>query len=181
MMTDTTRWSQAYLAELDRAAAHLPADRRAELLEQIGAHLAAELPATATADQAHLVLSRLGEPAELVAEAAADLPPGPAAAGPSAAEILALLLMGIGGVALPLIAPAVGVLLMRSTPRWMPQEVRRTWLILAVGLVALAVLIGLATIPNPPAAAAMAALAMLGIMVVVGPLSALYAATRPRP
>ena len=98
----------------------------------------------------------------------------------TAAEIIALLLMGIGGVALPLIAPAVGVLFMRSTPRWTAAQVRRTWLILSVGLAALLGGIALATIPNPPVVAGMAALVLIGVIMAVGPVAALYAATRPR-
>ena len=42
MMTDVTRWSQAYLAELEQAAMALPADRRTELVAQISGHLDAE-------------------------------------------------------------------------------------------------------------------------------------------
>lgn len=182
MTTDVTRWSEAYLAELDRAALDLPAERRAELRDQIRAHLEAEL-ATATTDaDARVVLDRLGDPSDIVAEAAADLPsPTPARPGTSPAETIALLLLGIGGVALPLIAPAVGVLFMRSTPRWTGAQVRGTWLILGVGLLALLAGFALATIPNPPAAAGLAALALIGVIVAVGPLAALYAATRPRP
>jgi hypothetical protein len=181
MTTDVTRWSEAYLAELDRASLTLPADRRAELREQINAHLDAELVSCATDADAQAVLDRLGDPADLVAEAAADLPaPAPTGSGATAAEIIALLLMGIGGVALPLIAPAVGVLFMRSTPRWTAAQVRRTWLILSVGLAALLGGIALATIPNPPVVAGMAALVLIGVIMAVGPVAALYAATRPR-
>jgi hypothetical protein len=75
----------------------------------------------------------------------------------------------------------VGVLFMRSTSRWTGAQVRGTWLILGVGLLALLAGFALATIPNPPAAAGLAALALIGVIVAVGPLAALYAATRPRP
>ncbi len=193
MTIDMTRWSEAYLAELDRASLALSPDRRAELREQISDHLAVELAGATTDEQARDVLERLGDPADLVAEAAADQPvpadvsasarPSAAArgAGPSAGEIAALLLLGVGGVALPLIAPAIGVLFMRSTPRWTAAHVRGAWLILSVGLLAVLLGVGLATIPNPPAIAGVVALILIAVIAAVGPVAALYAATRPRP
>lgn len=99
MTTDTNPWAQAYLTDLDRAAVTLPADRRAELHEQITAHLADELAGATDSEQARAVLARLGDPADLVAEAAADLNPASSTATrPSGAEIVALVLMGIGGI-----------------------------------------------------------------------------------
>ena len=180
MTIATNPWAQAYLTDLDRAAATLPPDRRAELHEQIAAHLYVELHG---ADDGHAraVLTRLGDPADLVAEAAADLHPASVrAAGPSGAEIVALVLMGIGGIVLPLIAPAMGVAVMRSTPRWTTHQVRVAWGILAGGLVAAFGLLGLATIPNAPGWAVAASLLLLGMIVLVGPAAALYAGSRPR-
>ena len=119
MTTDTSQWRQAYMAELERSAMSLPADRRAELLEQISTHLDAEFVGVTDDDQARAVLDRLGDPADVVAEAAADLQrpaPAPAPRSPSAGEIVALLLMSIGGIALPLIAPAAGVMIMIAQP-----------------------------------------------------------------
>jgi hypothetical protein len=180
MTTATNPWAQAYLTDLDRAAATLPPDRQAELHEQIAAHLAVELHG-ADDEHARGVLTRLGDPADLVAEAAADLHPvGVRAPAPSGAEIVALVLMGIGGIVLPLIAPAVGVIVMRSDPRWTRRQVRVAWGILTGGLVAAMVLLGLATIPNAPAWAVAASLLLLGVIVIVGPAAALYAGSRPR-
>lgn len=182
MTIDTTRWSQAYLAELDAAATALPADRRAELRQQIQGHLDAEL-ARATSDaEARAVMDRLGDPADLVAEAAADLPAAPEAARSTAPEIVALLLMALGGVALPLIAPAAGVLVMRTTPRWTPAQVTRSWWILAVGLLAaLAILaITMSAGGDAGAGAVRTVLVLLLVVVGVGPAAALYAGTRPR-
>ena len=182
MTTETNPWAQAYLDELDLAAATLPADRQAELREQIAAHLAAELAGTTDDEQARTVLARLGDPADLVAEAASDLDrPALGSAGPSGAEIIALVLMGIGGIMLPLIAPAVGVLVMRSTPRWSADQVRATWGILGIGLLAVFGLLALATVPNAPGWAVAATLALLGVIFIAGPVAALYAASRPRP
>ena len=182
MTTDTNPWAQAYLIDLDRAAATLPADRRAELNEQITAHLADELASTTDGEQARAVLARLGDPADLVAEAAADLSPvSSTATRPSGAEIVSLLLMGIGGIAFPLIAPAIGVTLMRSTTRWTTGQVRASWGILSIGLLAALGLLVLATIPDAPQAAVLTAVLLLALIVMVGPAAALYAGTRVRP
>lgn len=60
-----------YLARLARAADHLPASRRAELLEQIGAHIVSARAAGDADDEVGVrtVLDRLGEPEEIVAAA----------------------------------------------------------------------------------------------------------------
>ena len=183
-MTTSERWSSAYLTELDRAAALLPPDRRAELLTEISDHLRTELDAVTDEDEARAVLERLGDPHAVVAEASADLPPPPAqpgSAGASGAEIASLLLIGVGGIALPLIAPAVGVLLMASTPRWTPGQVRTTWAILGVGFAALVAGLFLMALADPTSGAAVrAGLLLLGTVFVVGPAAALYAGTRPR-
>ena len=179
-MTDLTRWSDAYLAELEQAAMALPADRRADLLAQISSHLDAELAGATSDDDARAVMERLGDPADVVAEAAADLPPAPNQPRSPAAEIVALLLMAIGGFALPLVAPAAGVLVMRTTPRWTEAQVRRSWWILAVGLLAAVGLVWLATIPDAGGTEIAFALLLLAVMIGVGPAAALYAGTRPR-
>ncbi len=78
-----------------------------------------------------------GDPQDPAGEDASDLPTGSPVPGGSARELVALLLMGIGGVVLPLLAPAAGVMLMPTTSRWTLRQVRTSWLILAVGGVAL--------------------------------------------
>lgn len=173
-------WAQSYLDALDRASLVLPADRRAELLADVSTHLDAELADSTDEVSARAVLDRLGDPATLVAEAATDLP-RTASTGPSGAEIIALLLMGIGGVVLPLLAPAVGVGIMANTPRWSAHEVRVAWGILGLGLAALLggfVLMAMASTATP--AAVSAGLLALGTVIVVGPAAAFYAASRPR-
>lgn len=71
--------------------------------------------------------------------------------------------------------------MMRSTPRWTTGQVRVSWGILSVGLLAAFGLLGLATIPNAPQGAVLTAALLLAVIVVVGPAAALYAGTRPRP
>ncbi|MGA7687764.1 MAG: hypothetical protein WCA29_00855 [Jiangellales bacterium] len=181
MMSDTQGWSEAYLEELEGAAAGLPAGRREELRAQVADHLQVGLAAASDEEEARAVMDRLGDPWELVAEAAVDLPAVPARPGPSAGELVAILLMGIGGIVLPLLGPAVGVMVMRSTPRWTARQVNVTWAILGVGVVA--VVFGLVLMANSTEATSLGltmGLLALGTVFAVGPVAALYAATRPR-
>jgi hypothetical protein len=73
-----------YLRQLDLAAGALPADRRAELIDEISAHIAearAAGPASPRGSPAVPdILQRLGDPAQ-IARAAAEPPPGELPAG----------------------------------------------------------------------------------------------------
>jgi hypothetical protein len=60
---------RAYLKRLKKAARRLPRIRRKELLLEIESHLTEALPAGTSEAEALNVLERLGEPAEIVAEA----------------------------------------------------------------------------------------------------------------
>jgi len=66
---------RVYLYRLDYAMRGLPAARYQELKDQIQAHLADELPADADDAQVAAALDRLGTPADLAADAKADLGP----------------------------------------------------------------------------------------------------------
>jgi len=72
-MTSTTPGHplvRAYLVELARALAPLPPDRANELMDQITTHLEDALPPGAEEQEVAEVLRRLGQPADLAAEAA---------------------------------------------------------------------------------------------------------------
>jgi hypothetical protein len=76
-MTDTAHdhpLVRDYLRRLDAAFASLPAERAKELREQITAHIDDELP-PAVDDQVAQALQRLGQPADLAAEARSNLAP----------------------------------------------------------------------------------------------------------
>jgi hypothetical protein len=68
---------RGYLRELNLALAKLPPEKAAELRQQISAHLQDALPRQAQADEVAAVLSRLGPPAELAADAATGAAPQP--------------------------------------------------------------------------------------------------------
>jgi hypothetical protein len=95
-------------------------------------------------------------------------------------EAVALGLMSIGGLLLPLGAPAVGVMVMRSVPRWTDRDVHWCWVILGIGLVTLLVGAGLLAAGTDSAALRQVGLGLMGAAVVAGPAAALYAASRPR-
>ncbi len=112
-----------YLRRLDAAAARLPADRRAELVDEIRAHIEAALTEAGTRDETTVrnVLGRLGEPAEIVAEAAPEFVVGvapPGRTGPGVLEISAVLLLLFGGFFPPVLGWILGVGLLWYSPLW---------------------------------------------------------------
>lgn len=131
-----------YLARLERAAADLPHDRRAELLEEIRSHIDTARAAGAAADEAAVrtLLDRLGEPEEIAAAARDDTgvaglrvggTAGPAA-GPASSrvppprpgiglEVAAVILLTVGSF-VPIVGWMVGVVLLWVSRRWHVRE-----------------------------------------------------------
>lgn len=114
-----------YLERLDRAAAALPADRRAELVLEIRDHITAAQAAGATGDaDLREVLVRLGSPDE-IAEAASDDRP-PAAPGAyrrpgTGTELAAVLLLTLGSL-FPVAGWLAGAVLLWTSRRWRVRE-----------------------------------------------------------
>jgi uncharacterized membrane protein len=130
-----------YLRQLSTAASALPADRKAELIEEITVHIAeARAAGSGGSSDVRNILERLGDPADIV-RAAADPPFGDFAAhGPvtdnlvsdgravagrraaggraGALEVAAVLFLLIGGIVLPVIGWVIGVVLLWASPRW---------------------------------------------------------------
>lgn len=75
--------AEEYLSEIERAAAALPANRRAELLADVRSHIVVAQAEAASGSPAGIedpavisqILSKLGDPEAIVAAAVADLPP----------------------------------------------------------------------------------------------------------
>jgi hypothetical protein len=109
-----------YLRELDRELRDLPPARRRELLEEIRDHIdsALEDPAAGEADVRN-VLDRLGDPAEIAAEARERFEIRRPKAG--LREKLALILLPLGGF-LWLVGWVVGALLLLSSDVWTRRE-----------------------------------------------------------
>jgi hypothetical protein len=134
-----------YLGRLDTAASRLGVGRRAELAGEVRDHIATALTEAGRRDELTVrnVLERLGPPEEIVAaesEPDALAPSGVARSPWGAIEIIALLLLTVGGVLLPVIGPLLGLLFVWLSSQW----TRRQKIIataIAVVLVALPVII----------------------------------------
>ena len=117
-----------YLARLETASAALPPDRRHELVEEIGSHIATARAAGAAADEAAVrtLLERLGQP-EVIAAAALDDPSTDARPGAvgdprsTALELTAVLMLTVGSF-LPLVGWLVGAVLLWVSSRWTTAE-----------------------------------------------------------
>jgi hypothetical protein len=116
-----------YLKRLDSELSTFPPSRRKELTGQIAEHIAQarqELPEETDADLL-TILDRLGEPDEIAAEARASLDLPTAKPGPI--EILALLLIGAGGVVLPILPVGwvLGTALVWRSKAWTSRQKHR--------------------------------------------------------
>jgi uncharacterized membrane protein len=107
-----------YLKRLKKAAANLPRARRKELIEEIESHLSEALPAGASEAEALNVLERLGEPADIVAEAGTGQAP---AARAGLNEWLAIPFLLIGGFIF-VVGWFVGVVLLWSSRIWTVRD-----------------------------------------------------------
>jgi hypothetical protein len=122
MKPTADRLVDEYLRRLDRELSGLPRARRRELVGEIAGHIAearAELAAETEAGIRNL-LERLGDPVEIAAEERARTGVQPRRAGWT--EILALILLPIGGVVLPVLGWFVGVVLLWVSDAWTTRE-----------------------------------------------------------
>jgi len=159
MSTDDDQLVEDYLAQLRAEALVLPDDRRDELVEEITAHIAEARQSDGSPMAVRNILDRLGDPADIV-RSAADTPPGsPAWSGapgsvaghpvaaltqPSrlgALEIAAVLFLLLGGIVIPFLGWAVGVVLLWLSPRWTARDKLLGTLVWPGGLLAPALLL----------------------------------------
>jgi hypothetical protein len=117
-----------YLKRLEGELSDLPGDdlpraRRREIVEEVSAHIAEARASGGVESDAEVLtlLDRIGDPDEIVAEArAARLDPHPAT--PGSREVWTLVLLGAGGIFLPLVGWIVGVFLLWGSPVWSRKE-----------------------------------------------------------
>jgi hypothetical protein len=105
-----------YLKRLKKASKRLPRARRRELIGEIESHLSEALPVGASEAEALSVLERLGEPADIVAEATSG-----SGERAGAREWLAVPLLLFGGFAL-MIGWCVGFALLWSSKIWTRRD-----------------------------------------------------------
>jgi hypothetical protein len=110
-----------YLKRLDRALRDLPKARRKELLDEISDHIAEARADLETENEAAVrtLLDRLGEPEEIAAEARGRV--GVERRG-SAVDIVALVLLLVGGIVLPVVGWVIGVVLLWISETWTTTE-----------------------------------------------------------
>ena len=121
MASKTDKLVADYLARLDAALRDLPQARRRELVEEISGHITEARADLETEDEAAIrsLLDRLGEPEEIAAEARGRVGVEPRGSG---LDIVALVLLLIGGVVLPVIGWVIGVVLLWISETWTTTE-----------------------------------------------------------
>ena len=116
-----------YLSQLHAAAWVLPADRRTALVDGARRRLYDEIGDDAAAARTRAAIDSLGPPEDAVRREAETLgptvpvPPPPLSVWGSR-EVAAVLLLAIGGLALPIVGPVVGLALAWMSDRWTTTE-----------------------------------------------------------
>jgi uncharacterized membrane protein len=128
-----------YLRELDQELRDLPPARRDELVEEIREHIDSALGEARDAGEVEVrnVLERLGDPAEIAAEARERF--GIRRTKPGVREILVLILLPFGGF-LWLIGWVVGAILLATSNAWTDREKVIGLLVVPGGLLPAAVI-----------------------------------------
>jgi hypothetical protein len=120
-----------YLDRLEEELADFPSTRRRELVQEISAHIAEARASLENEDEASIrnLLDRMGDPADIAAEAAgppaAEAPPPPpqqAKTRGSGWDVAALVMLLVGGLILPVVGWFVGVVLLWTSETWSTGE-----------------------------------------------------------
>jgi hypothetical protein len=121
MKTTTDTLVDDYLKRLDRELAGLPRARRRELVQEISGHIAEARAGMGRENEADIrnLLDRIGDPADIAAEAGAGAPAPKKRGG---WDVVALIMLLVGGVILPVIGWFVGVVLFWASDTWTTGE-----------------------------------------------------------
>jgi uncharacterized membrane protein len=151
MSATADRLVNEYLDRLEEELADFPAARRRELVQEISEHIAEARAGLESESEAEIrsLLDRIGDPADIAAEARDPAEPAPLATvverRSRGLDIAALVLLLIGGVVLPLVGWLVGVALLWISAAWtVPQKLLGT-LVVPGGLALPVALLVLAT------------------------------------
>jgi len=133
-----------YLSQLHAAAWVLPADRRTALVDGARRRLYAEIGDDADPARTRSAIASLGPPEDAVRREAATLgPSAPVAPRPlsvwGSREVAAVLLLAVGGLALPIVGPVVGLVLAWLSDRWTTAQQAVATLLAVAPLLLLAV------------------------------------------
>lgn len=121
-MSSSDQLVSDYLDRLESELAGIPRGGRREVLDGIEAHIEESLAELEPVDEAGVrnVLERLGEPAEIAAEAAERF--GVRRQKASWREISALILLPFGGLILPFFGWFIGVVLLWISDAWTARD-----------------------------------------------------------
>ncbi|MBW0116875.1 HAAS signaling domain-containing protein [Pseudonocardia abyssalis] len=163
--TPATALVEDYLTRLRTATSDLPQAPRAELLDQIGAHLAETVPPGTDETAARQALDELGRPEEIAAAARAETTPDarPDRSGSTAYDVITVLALLVGGFVVPLLGWVAGIAMLWSGPRWSTRE--KVLGTLAWPLAVVALVVGLWALSIQPGG--IAGLVGLAVLVVV--------------
>jgi uncharacterized membrane protein len=122
MSSTADKLVEDYLKRLKAETSDLPRAARRELVQEISDHIAEARADASAASEAEIrnVLDRVGEPAEIAAEARERFGVGGRRA--RSLEIAALILLPIGGVVLPVLGWLVGVTLLWISDTWTTRD-----------------------------------------------------------
>jgi uncharacterized membrane protein len=121
MSTNADKLVDDYLKRLNAELRGLPRARRRELVEEISEHIAAARAEFDREDEARIrtLLDQLGEPGDIAAEAREREGVRPRGRWP---DVLALILLPLGGVIFPVVGWVVGVVLLWMSETWTVRE-----------------------------------------------------------
>jgi hypothetical protein len=116
--TSTDQIVDDYLRRLNAALKDLPRDRRRELVEEIREHIEVGRTELASETEAELrsLLDRIGDPSDIAADSTDRLGIRPVPVGWM--EVVAVVLLPIGGVVVPFVGWVVGVILLWASKAW---------------------------------------------------------------
>ena len=125
MDASADRLVDEYLDRLEFELADLPRARRRELVDEIAEHIAEARAGGAESEaEVRTLLDRLGDPAEIAAEARGREagPTAPPAKSGGTLEVFALILLLVGGIIVPLLGWVAGVVLLWMSGVWTVRD-----------------------------------------------------------
>jgi len=136
MTTEVDTLVDHYLRDLEAELRDLPAPRQREILAEVGEHITAARAAQDTQSEAAIrtMLERLGDPADIAAEARDRFGVQPEPARPATPWLEVITLVAL---LIPFLGWVVGVVLLWLSHSWTTRE-KRIGTLLAVGVGALA-------------------------------------------